>query len=292
MFVTMKLTKRLAVFGVIFGVCISILGFAGAKAGMSIAASAQAEEGVTLPIIMYHSILKDPAMQGDYVISPELFEQDLQYLQANGYTGISMQDLLDYVNQGTPLPEKPVLLTFDDGYYNNYFYAYPLAKQYDFKMIISPVGMLTEKFSNTEDVSPYYSHITWDNIQEMLASGIVEFQNHTYNLHTNDGGRKGAKKKSGESVEQYQQMLREDVGKMQDVMKEHTGIAPTTFVYPFGAVSKEAMPVLKELGFQATLICESKMNTITQDPECLFGLGRYLRPAHISSESYFAKLGM
>ena len=292
MFVTMKLTKRLAVVGVILGVCISILGFAGAKVGMSIAASAQAEKGIFLPIIMYHSILKDPAMQGDYVISPELFEQDLQYLQANGYTGISMQDLLDYVNQGTPLPEKPVLLTFDDGYYNNYFYAYPLAKQYDFKMIISPVGMLTEKFSNTEDISPYYSHITWENIKEMLESGIVEFQNHTYNLHTNDGARKGAKKKSGESVEQYQQMLREEVGKMQDVMREHTGIVPTTFVYPFGAVSKEAMPVLKELGFQATLICESKMNTITQDPECLFGLGRYLRPAHISSKSYFAKLGM
>ena len=195
MFVTMKLTKRLAVVGVILGVCISILGFAGAKVGMSIAASAQAEKGISLPIIMYHNILKDPAMQGDYVISPELFEQDLQYLQANGYTGISMQDLLDYVNQGTPLPEKPVLLTFDDGYYNNYFYAYPLAKQYDFKMIISPVGMLTEKFSNTEDISPYYSHITWENIKEMLESGIVEFQNHTYNLHTNDGARKGAKKK-------------------------------------------------------------------------------------------------
>ncbi len=270
---------------------VSLLTITGIHIGKSIAVNAEVQEGVPLPVIMYHSILKDPKMQGDYVISPDLLEQDLQYLQSHGYTGIVMQDLLDYVQKGTPLPEKPVLLTFDDGYYNNYFYAYPLAKQYGFKILISPVGFFTERFSNADDPNPYYAHITWDNICEMEQSGYVEFQNHSYNLHA-QSPRKGAKRKSGESVEQYQQMLLTDLSKMQQAMQEHTGITPSTFVYPFGAVSKEAEPVLRQLGFQATLICESKTNWIMKDPDCLFGLGRYLRPSGISSEAYFAKLGM
>lgn len=290
MFCSIRL-KRLFVFPILAALCVSLLTIAGVHVGKAIAASAGAPEGVPVPVIMYHSILKDPKMQGDYVISPNLLEQDIQYLQAHGYTAVVMEDLLDYVEQGTPLPEKPVLLTFDDGYYNNYVYAYPLAEQYQCKILISPVGAFTEKFSQADDPSPYYGHITWENIREMEQSGYVEFQNHSYNLHA-QSPRKGTKKRSGESVEQYQQMLREDLSKMQQAMHENTGITPNTFVYPFGAVSKEAEPVLRELGFQATLICESKTNFITRDPECLFGLGRYLRPAGVSSEAYFTKLGL
>lgn len=283
--------KRFVVLPFLIVLSISVLTIAGVQVGKTIAANAGVPEGVPVPVIMYHSILKDPKMQGDYVISPELLEKDLQYLQAHGYTGIVMEDLLEYVQHGTPLPEKPVLLTFDDGYYNNYVYAYPLAKQYQCKILISPVGAFTEKFSQTDDPSPYYGHITWENICEMEQSGYVEFQNHSYNLHA-QSPRKGAKKRTGESVEQYQQMLREDLSNMQQVMQEHTGIIPNTFVYPFGAVSKEAEPVIKQLGFQATLICESKTNFITRDPDCLFGMGRYLRPSGISSEAYFSKLGL
>lgn len=290
MFFSIRL-KRFLFLPLLVLAAVSVLTFTGISIGRSVAVSAEGKEGVPVPVIMYHSILRDPKMQGDYVISPELLEQDLKYLQSHGYTGIVMQDLLGYVQNGTPLPEKPVLLTFDDGYYNNYFYAYPLAKQYQFKILISPVGFFTQRFSDTDDPNPYYAHITWDNIREMEQSGYVEFQNHSYNLHA-QSPRKGAKRKSGESVEEYQQMLKEDLSKMQQAMQEHTGILPTTFVYPFGAVSKEAEPVLRELGFQATLVCESRTNFITRDPDCLFALGRYLRPAGVSSEAYFTKLGI
>ena len=123
----------------------------------------------------------------------------------------------------------------------------------------------------------------------MIATGLVEVQNHTYNMHANEGGRKGCMRKKGEAVEAYQQVLREDVEKMQNRVREMTGITPTTFTYPFGAMSKEALPVLKELGFQATLTCESRLNTLTRDPDCLYGLGRYLRPSGTDSKTYFTK---
>lgn len=117
-----------------------------------------------------------------------------------------------------------------------------------------PIGRYVDQYSESQERNANYTHATWDDINEMIASGLVEVQNHTYNMHANSGGRKGCMKKKGESVEEYQKILREDVGKMQTRMEEMTGTVPNTFTYPFGAISKEALPVLKEMGFQATLI--------------------------------------
>ena len=77
------------------------------------------EERVTLPIIMYHSILKDDARQGKYVVSPEVLARDLDALEARGCETVTVRDLIAYTRDGAPLPAKPVMLTFDDGYYNN-----------------------------------------------------------------------------------------------------------------------------------------------------------------------------
>lgn len=248
------------------------------------------EEGICVPAVMYHGMLKDASKQGKYVISPETFEKDLQYLKANGYTAVGVNDLLDYVDGKGNLPEKPILLTFDDGYYNNYLYAYPLAKQYEMKIILSPIGYYTDLYSEKDADHPNYSHVTWDEVREMLESGVVEIQNHTYNLHASNGKRLGAKRLKGEDEAAYQKMLRQDLQTMQDKMTENTGITPTAFVFPFGAISDSALPVVRQMGFRCYVTCESRMNRITRDPECLFGLGRTLRPPGTTSEAFFQKL--
>lgn len=262
----------------------------GVIAAVQADAEAKVEDRIDLPIIMYHGLLKEEKRQGQFIISPNLFEQDLRYLQENGYTTVVIADLIAYVQDGKPLPEKPVMLTFDDGYYNNYLYAFPLLKQYNCKMVLSPIGRYTDEYTQNKDTHANYAHCSWDAVREMIASGLVEFQNHSYNLHSIDSGRKGAKKKAVESLVDYRTLLVEDVMKMQTRMREETGYTPTAFVYPFGAVSSESLPILKELGFQATLICESHINAITRDPECLYGLGRYRRPAKTGSEAFFKKI--
>ena len=262
----------------------------GVIAAVQADAEAKVEDRIDLPIIMYHGLLKEEKRQGQFIISPNLFEQDLRYLQENGYTTVVIADLIAYVQDGKPLPEKPVMLTFDDGYYNNYLYAFPLLKQYNCKMVLSPIGRYTDEYTQNKDTHANYAHCSWDAVREMMASGLVEFQNHSYNLHSIDSGRKGAKKKAVESLVDYRTLLVEDVMKMQTRMREETGYTPTAFVYPFGAVSSESLPILKELGFQATLICESHINAITRDPECLYGLGRYRRPAKTGSEAFFKKI--
>lgn len=251
--------------------------------------SARSGEAVKLPILMYHSMLKDSKLQGKYVISPDLFESDLKYIKEHGYTTVVMQDLIDYVHGGT-LPEKPIMLTFDDGYYNNYLYAYPLLQKYDCKMVLSPIGRYADQYTETPDTHASYAHASWEMLKEMVDSGYVELQNHSYNMHSNSNGRKGTKKNKGESEEAYKQAFTEDVSKAQQRFTEQVGITPTCFTYPFGAISNVSLDYLKEMGFQATLTCESKMNELTQEPDALYGLNRFLRTNQGTSEQFFAKI--
>lgn len=251
-------------------------------------AAAATTGGVEVPVVMYHAVLKDEARHGQYVISPAEFEGDLQYLRDHGYTTVLIEDLIAYT-KGGELPEKPVLLTFDDGYYNNYLYAYPLAQKYKSKFVISPIGRYTDLYTDTPDENAYYSHCTWDELREMAGSGLVEVQNHSYDLHESSGGRLGVKQLPGESDSRYRQMLEGDLGKAQKEIEEQLGLRPTAFVYPFGAMSKATPGIVKGMGFQCTLSCEEKVCRVTRDPESLFGLGRFLRRSGVGSQEFFEK---
>lgn len=246
------------------------------------AASADADaDGFSLPIVMYHGISEDPTAWGDYVISPSQFEADLMYLQQAGYTTVTMADLIAYVDEGVPLPARAVMLTFDDGYYNNYRYAYPLLQQYGMRAVISPIARWSEFYSDNvgQQDRPAYSHITWEQMRQMTADGTVEIQCHSYDMHHNDvAHRKGASRRSGETAEEYRAALQQDITHALELLRDEAGISPTTFTYPFGAISKQTDEVLREMGFRATLGCESRMNHITRDADCLYRLGRFLRP--------------
>ncbi len=244
--------------------------------------------GVDIPIVMYHSVLKDEKYHGKYVISPAEFENDLLYLKEHGYTTILMEDLINYT-KGGELPEKPVLLTFDDGYYNNYLYAFELAKRYRIKFVISPIGRYADQYSETGETNAYYTHATWEQLREMTGSGLVEVQNHSYDMHGQKGGAQGAKQRPGETEDAYRERITADIGRAQEAFRANLGKAPSTFTYPFGAISRTTPEIIKEMGFSASLICREKISAVTRDPESLYGLGRFLRESGISSREFFEK---
>lgn len=245
---------------------------------------------VQLPIIMYHSLLKDPDKQGKYVVSPDIFEEDLKYIKKKGYTPVFMKDIINYVYGKGSLPKKPIVLTFDDGYYNNYCYAFPLLKKYDMKAVISIVGKLSDDFSNQPDENPNYAHVTWDHVLEMHLSGNWEIQNHSYNCHTYTD-RNGVAQTTTESYEDYSQFLTSDLSHLQDKIAYVTGVAPNTFTYPFGSFNKHTDTILKNIGFKATLSCTEGISTIKKgDTEGLYKLKRHLRPPHKSPEEFFTFL--
>lgn len=82
------------------------------------------ENGIPLPVLMYHSVFS--GRHSDYVVPPEVLESDLAYLSDHGYQAVLVSDLVEYVYNGKALPEKPVMITFDDGYYNNLEQCLPL----------------------------------------------------------------------------------------------------------------------------------------------------------------------
>lgn len=251
---------------------------------------AQAQEpGVFVPVLMYHSLTTKKS--NPWTLSPEAFESDLQYLSENGYHAVGVSDLIAFVDENAPLPEKPVMLTFDDGYYNNVTAALPLLEKYDMKMVLSVIGQATEKFSKTPDISEAYGHVTWKQIRDLLESGRVEISNHTYDLHKNDGGRNGCRIKKGESAEAYREVLTADVGKLQEKLRQSCGVTPVCFAYPFGSRCGEARDILKEMGFRVTLSCNDGNNYITPgDPDCLYDLSRGNRTPKRSAKEILRKL--
>lgn len=255
----------------------------------SIETSKNADNDVVVPIIMYHSLLKDTSLLNDYTISPSLFEDDLKYLNKSGYKTITVSNLIEYVYHDTPLPEKCIILTFDDGYYNNYYYAFPLLKKYECKAVISPIGSMTEFYTNSKEISVNYGHISVDNIKEMVESGYVEIQNHSYDMHKLTP-RKGVDKKKGETFENYKSTIQNDIVTAQNYLKDKTGVSPQCFVYPFGAKSDDTEKIVKELGFKCTLTCTEEPNYISKSEESLINLGRYRRENSESMEALLNRI--
>ena len=250
-----------------------------------------AGEEIGLPVIMYHHILESSKLLGAYVITPTELENDFKWIQKEGYTPVVVADLLAYVHDGAPLPEKPIMITFDDGYESNYVYAYPLLQKYGFKAVINIFGRCTDEFTQTEDKHINYSHITWNEIQEMADSGLVEFQNHSYNMHSNARGqRKGIQKLYSEDAAAYRKALTGDLGKLQEEFREHLGYAPPAFAYPFGFIEPAADSILRDMGFQATFSCEEKIHYISRDPESLYKIKRFNRPHNMNTADFFAKM--
>ena len=282
----MKNKFILSVFAVIFS-AIFLFGISFNSQKTSV--SQESENYIKLPVIMYHMVLKNPK-NNKFIVSEKDFEDDLKYINANGYTTITVNDLIEYTENKKELPKKPILLTFDDGAYNNYLYAFPLAKKYNAKFVFSPIAREADRYSEVKDESPEYAHANWEKITEMSKSGNVEIQNHTYNMHSAKKPRIGCTKKDGESQEIYKKKLSKDLEKAQNLIYEKTGIKPTAFFYPFGACSKCSEDVIKSLGFKSTFMCESRVNKITKDPDCLFGLGRFLRPPGVPAAKFFSKL--
>ena len=248
------------------------------------ASSATADNGerVCLPILMYHEVKR--SRTGKDCITPAELEGDLAFLKRSGYTTVTMTDLIQYADGKAPLPAKPIVLSFDDGYLSTYRYAYPLVRKYDMKMVLSIIGKSADDFTEAPSDNIDCSHATWEQIREMLASGYVEIQNHTYNLHHITRKRFGCQKKRSESSTGYEKVLTDDLDRMQQEVYIMTGVRPNTFTYPYGKVSPESVPVLKRLGFRASLTCDYGLNLIGRDPQALYGLRRICRPHGSSAQ--------
>lgn len=258
-----------------------------------ITVAASIETAADLPVVMYHHITEDESKAGKYVVTVETLESDLRFLSERGYESVSVEQLVKFAKGEGKLPEKPIMLTFDDGFESVGVYAPALLEKYSMTAQVFAVGSIADYYSSIDDHNLAYSYLTWDELAQMSKSGLFEIQNHTDNLHTNTAARNGAKKNKNESPAQYKAMLTADLRLCQRKIKDCTGVEATAFAYPFGSFSAETSAAVRELGFSAVFTCEEKVNKINNaDSEWLFGIGRFNRGNDISSAAFFEKLGI
>lgn len=143
----------------------------GASSASGIAKKVPGKTTNRIVVLMYHSINHDPHDPGNILRIPKVkFAAQMKWLYTNGYKTLSLDELYDAVSKGKPVPEKSVVLTFDDGYRDNYTAAFPVIKQYHFK---ATVFMITSKIGDRKN-----GYLSANELKEMDNNGF-SVESHT-----------------------------------------------------------------------------------------------------------------
>ncbi|MCK5180799.1 MAG: polysaccharide deacetylase family protein [Candidatus Omnitrophica bacterium] len=178
-----------------------------------------------VPVIMYHQVTHTERPQSNWV-SPENFEWQMAYLKDHGYNIIRLGDLVEATQAGRSLPRKTAVITFDDGYENNYTEAFRILKKYGFPATI---------FVSTDKVGTE-GRLTWAQMKEMLASGI-DIGSHTQTeAYLPDA-----------LVEQQ----RREIVVSKSILEQNLGITVDHFAYPIGGFSEGIKQIVKEAGYKS-----------------------------------------
>ena len=207
-----------------------------------------------IPIIMYHDITATKDVSWD--VTPDELERHFQALQEGGYTPISMDQMVNHLRTGSQLPEKPVLLTFDDNYIGQYQYAFPLLKKYNYPAVWS----VHTRFVGTGGKKP---KATWDQLREMSKSGLITVASHTVN-HLN------LKDLSDREIEK-------EVTESKKVLEKELGIAIDYFTYPEGDFTERAREKIKNAGYKGalTMSLDSSLERSANESEDLITIMRF-----------------
>ena len=229
-----------------------------------------------LPILMYHHVSSEDGV-GD-TIGAERFASHMEALCAQGYTSISFQDAKKYVETGTDLPDKPVLITFDDGYESNLTLAAPILEKYGMEATVFAVGVSINKGTYKETGKQMLPHFA---LEDAIGIPAIEVQSHGYDLHEVRGldpepVRRGALQRENESREEYIRFLEDDCERMKKLFLAAYGRQPEVLAYPYGLYSEISEQVISEHGVYATVTTRSGSNVITKGlPQSLRAMNRY-----------------
>ena len=216
---------------------------------LSPAALSPDEISAQVPILMYHHLSED--VTNSEMVSPEQFEAQIRALSEAGYTGVSFDELQAYVLRGAPLPEKPVVITFDDGYESNYTLAYPILQKYGMKATIFAIGVSFGKDHYKDTDYAITPHFGAAEAAEMAASGLISIQSHTYDMHqwppyeSGSAVRENILPLPGEGEEAYVQALTEDFTRSRTLLEDAAGQPVDVLAYPAGQYSTLAQVTLQ-----------------------------------------------
>lgn len=204
-----------------------------------------------VPVMMYHDIL--PEKQVFFDVTPAEFEDHLKLIRDKGLTPITMEQLVNHLRTGLPLPAKPILLTFDDGYEGHYQYVYPLLKKYNYPAVFS---IYTAKVGKKMG----RSSLNWEQLREMAQDPLVTIASHSV-TH---------KVMEGLSPEQ----LVSETEESKRILEAELGIPIRYFTYPEGKFDQAAWDAVKQAGYEAAFTMNDLDEQLAGQSRDLLAIGR------------------
>lgn len=245
-------------------------------------AFADYREFVRVPVLMYHSVTAADSATDAFAVTEARFREQLETIRSEGYTPVSLSELVNYVDYGANLPDSPMCITFDDGYLDNYTVAFPILKEYGYKATVFAIGSSVGKNTYKDTGIPMNPHFNYNQAREMNLSGLVSVQSHTYDMHQSaqHEGRENCRSNilrfDGESVIDYVRTLRNDFLKSRADTEGQIGAKLFALAYPGGRYDATSEAVLKSLGVRVTVSTTLGENYIRQgDAQSLYALNRY-----------------
>jgi peptidoglycan/xylan/chitin deacetylase (PgdA/CDA1 family) len=238
--------------------------------------------------IAFHDVVDRPADLEADAVTTRTFVQVLDRLKASGWTAVSLDDLADAASGRRRLPDKAILLTFDDGRESLYTRVFPLLKAYRYPAVAFVVGSWMEGEGagapEGEDRVRPPDTITWAQAREMQASGLIEFGSHSYDLHhgvlANPQGnltpaavtwRYDPRRERYEDDAQFDARIRDDLLRSIAVMEARLGRKPRAIAWPYGRYAGPALEVARSAGLSFSLDLEPEPSS-SADP---YAIHRY-----------------
>ncbi|MGF2618080.1 polysaccharide deacetylase family protein [Rossellomorea vietnamensis] len=217
---------------------------------------AEENNAASIPVLLYHRILKEQDIPQDQyldgevnpnIVTTEQFQEQMTYLKENNFVTLTLDELYAFLTKGKAIPENSVVITFDDGYKDNYIEAYPILKEHGFtaaNFIVT--GFVRNKVhSYTPEKVQYFSR---KELQE--SCDVFEFGSHTYTFHKKE---LRGEKKIPYLVSKPKQEVKEDIQ-----TSFHQLMNSDFFAYPYGDYTPETIEILKELGTKMAFALEER----------------------------------
>ena len=255
---------------------------------------ARSGDGCALPVLMYHHF--DDTSKDGTVVTPGRFREQMTALREAGYEAVTVPQVIAFVREGTPLPDKPVLITMDDGYGSNLTVAAPILEETGMRATIFSIGINEGEEYYAHSGEPMWQHrFAFEEAASWVEKGIIDVQSHTFDMHQLESygysGRDGVRRMRGESAEDYRRALLDDAAAFRERRGDRVATELLALAYPFGYYDLEADRIMGEAGYQLTVTIDERINRLrTGDEECLWMLGRFNVTDHTSGEALVDRL--
>ncbi|MGB6300920.1 MAG: polysaccharide deacetylase family protein [Rivularia sp. (in: cyanobacteria)] len=206
-----------------------------------------------VPIVMYHDIL--PKKEVVFDVTPKELEADFELIKSKGVTPISLDQLIIHLRTGSPLPKKPILLSFDRGYSSHYEYVYPLLKKYKYPAVFSV-------YTKNMGINTGRSHVTWEQLKIMAANSLVTIAAHS-------------KTHRADLTKLSDEELIPEIVESKKILEQNLGESIRYFTYPTGKNDARVRKLVSEAGYIAALTMNDLKEKFAGESENLLAVERF-----------------